>query len=67
MYMTKSVGVSCGCESDVWESTERDRNVCEFYVREMNVYKPVCVSEDLRVQGSQQERSETYMRDHAFW
>ena len=43
MYKTKSVGVSCGCESDVWESTERDRNVCEFYVREMNMSVQTCV------------------------
>ena len=42
MYMTRSDGVSCGCESDVWESSERDRNGCEFYVREMNGYK-TCV------------------------
>ena len=46
MYMTKSIRVSCGCVSDVWESSERDRNVCEFYVRERNVYK-TCV----RVRG----------------
>ena len=56
MYMTRSDGVSCGCESDVWESSERDRNGCEFYVREMNGYKTCVRVRRVASAGSQQER-----------
>ena len=43
-------------------------NVTETFASFMCVRctKPVCVSKDLRVQGSQQQHNETYMRDHAF-